>query len=228
MNLLKQIQDFYHFLKSPIYPINKQSLTALVFFKLVIALSVVLFILIAVLSLSISMGLQSANLMPHLQNKLPHFLMVILIVPINEELIYRLPLVCKREFILLSIGLFSLSFSKWVLGDFLYASLITSAILCVLIPLFYLDVFQFKSKIEACQIKYFKQIFYFYALAFALIHLSNYTFTSNLHYLICPLLIIPQFITALTLGYVRLKYELGILITISVHILINLTGFLLI
>jgi membrane protease YdiL (CAAX protease family) len=49
--------------------------------------------------------------------------------------------------------------------------------------------------------------FYFSAIMFALFHLSNYELNSLVFFL-SPILIAPQFIAGLFLGYLRIKYNL--------------------
>lgn len=67
--------------------------------------------------------------------------------------------------------------------------------------------------------KHFKIFFYFSAILFALVHLSNFSNTNTLFYILAPLIILPQFIGGLTLGYIRLK--LGFFWAILQHGLYN-------
>jgi len=64
------------------------------------------------------------------------------------------------------------------------------------------------KKFEKFYSERFTWIFYFLAIIFALLHLTNYTDFKQIWYL-APILIFPQFILALVLGYVRMKYGLG-------------------
>ena len=52
----------------------------------------------------------------------------------------------------------------------------------------------------------FRLIFFFSAAIFAYFHLSNYQLSSTV-LLLSPILIAPQFITALFLGYLRIRYS---------------------
>ncbi|MFM6947851.1 MAG: lysostaphin resistance A-like protein [Aquirufa sp.] len=52
----------------------------------------------------------------------------------------------------------------------------------------------------------FRAIFYFSAIVFGLVHLSNYDYSVSL-FLVAPLLVAPQFIVGLFLGYLRVKHN---------------------
>jgi len=70
-------------------------------------------------------------------------------------------------------------------------------------------------------VTYFHFFFYFTALVFAIVHIGNYSNTGILFYLMAPLLVIPQFIIGISLGYIRLK--LGFVWSILLHGLYNFT-----
>lgn len=83
--------------------------------------------------------------------------------------------------------------------------------------------FLFKNKAKTLWFKYFRIIFYLFSVAFALVHLSNFNNTNLLFYLLAPLIVLPQFIGSLMLGYIRLK--LGFFWGILQHGLYNLIIF---
>jgi membrane protease YdiL (CAAX protease family) len=56
-------------------------------------------------------------------------------------------------------------------------------------------------------LNHFSGIFYFSAVLFGFIHLTNYEFNFTI-LLLSPMLILPQFIAGLFLGYLRIKYDL--------------------
>ena len=88
--------------------------------------------------------------------------------------------------------------------------------------------FLFKTKGKIVWNKYYKFIFYSFALIFALIHLTNYNNNSLEFFLLTPFIVLSQFVGGLTLGYTRLK--LGLIWSILQHSLFNsiifTTGFL--
>jgi len=72
-----------------------------------------------------------------------------------------------------------------------------------------------------CGHKHFKYIFYSFAIIFGGIHLSNYDISTTI-LILAPILIAPQIVLGLILGYTRIK--LGLLYSILFHMLFN--GFL--
>ncbi len=65
-----------------------------------------------------------------------------------------------------------------------------------------------KEKIEKFYLKKFNYIFYSAAFVFALLHLFNFLDFEQIWFL-APLIILPQFILGLILGFVRMKFGLG-------------------
>lgn len=65
---------------------------------------------------------------------------------------------------------------------------------------------QTKTPIVGFWNKKFGFVFYFSAIVFALIHITNYNSTSTIIYLI-PILVLPQFISGLFIGYLRVRYN---------------------
>ncbi|MFY7732597.1 MAG: CPBP family intramembrane glutamic endopeptidase [Bacteroidia bacterium] len=111
----------------------------------------------------------------------------VVVAPITEELVFRLPLRYKYNVFVKSILLFAKFSSKRKQ---------------VRVRLFFTKNWN----------KYYLYIFYLVTFLFAFYHLVNYKITSNI-LLFSPLLVLPQFIVGLALGYIRVKYNffLGIL-----------------
>lgn len=80
-----------------------------------------------------------------------------------------------------------------------------------------------KNKAKTFWFKHFRIFFYLFAIAFALMHLTNYSNTNSLFYILAPLIVLPQIIAGITLGYVRLK--LGFFWGVLQHGLYNLILF---
>ncbi|AUC81954.1 CPBP family intramembrane glutamic endopeptidase [Lacinutrix sp. Bg11-31] len=69
-----------------------------------------------------------------------------------------------------------------------------------------------------CNKKYFKYIYYGFALLFGIIHITNYEISTTI-LIISPILISPQITLGLILGYTRIK--LGFIYAILFHMLFN-------
>lgn len=71
--------------------------------------------------------------------------------------------------------------------------------------LFHFFDFLTKNKAKIFWDNHFRAFFYLSAILFALMHLTNFSNTNILFYILAPLIVLPQFIGGLTLGYTRLK-----------------------
>lgn len=66
--------------------------------------------------------------------------------------------------------------------------------------------------------KQFKYIFYAFAILFGYVHITNFEITTNV-ILLSPILILPQVILGLILGFLRVK--IGLIYSIFLHALYN-------
>lgn len=101
------------------------------------------------------------------------FIQAVIVIPFFEEIIFRLPLRFKTNYILRPVT--------------------------YIFPKTKPAILEFWNK------KY-GYIFYLFTLIFALLHINNYD-SNNIIIYIIPLLILPQFITGLFLGYIRVRYN---------------------
>lgn len=152
------------------------------------------------------------------------FFFVVLLGPFFEEIIFRLPLRLERFGIGLSVGLICYRLSVDHLLEFAstdiyaYTKLALSIIVVLVITRFLPD-----SWLTIIRKNYF-YFFYLASLAFALVHLSNFSYYNNTVFFFYPLFIMPQFLMALFIGYVRMEY--GFAYGVTLHSLINLPAFL--
>ncbi|MDW5288349.1 CPBP family intramembrane glutamic endopeptidase [Formosa sp. PL04] len=66
--------------------------------------------------------------------------------------------------------------------------------------------------------KWFIYVFYFFALSFGLVHITNFEITRNV-ILLAPILVAPQIIIGLFLGVIRLQY--GLVYSMLFHAIYN-------
>ena len=135
-------------------------------------------------------ALEAAGWLPLDQNKLPEVLdefpvwqllaLVILFIPLLEELIFRAYLRFDRNIFIL--------------------------------PLLWFAGLGGKEKKEASEAairrgwdRNYRSIFYVAAIIFGLIHISNYEMTNEV-LLVAPLLVLPQIVVGLLLGFLRVRY----------------------
>ena len=122
-------------------------------------------------------------------------LFIVIVGPLFEELIFRLPLRFKFNYLAQSIILFSSIAGKE-------------------------KKTKVKIYLQNFWTTHFKWIFYSVSLIFGLIHLTNYEELSITIILFAPLLICSQFIGGLTMGYIRVKYNF--ILALLLHLTFNL------
>ncbi|MBT8189223.1 MAG: CPBP family intramembrane metalloprotease [Bacteroidia bacterium] len=130
-------------------------------------------------------------------------LTAVLIAPFFEEIVFRYPL--KNASLSLLFILISLS---CLFYDFLNLSLnlyytVPIWFLCLLLCTSITDYF-FRDKLQSTFQRYFPWVFYYSVVIFAFLHVYNFELSSE-QWFLGPLLVIPQFILALLLGYVRIR-----------------------
>lgn len=146
-----------------------------------------------------------------------YFLIIVILSPIMEEVIFRLSLIFDPVYIALSISTLIALIIHKVSNDVF--SIISFFLLFILINrLTYIN----KSGFLSFWNKNFKYIFYFLSILFGLVHISNYKFLEVSQYFIAPILIFPQLAIGFILSFTRLYYEKGFLMCIILHIFMNL------
>jgi len=148
-------------------------------------------------------------------------LMTVIAAPFLEEIIFRFPLRFTRPTLFLLSGFVSFvvynivaAFSTVQLAYILSGSVF---FFTVSIMLFYNHYSEEKLKNVVRQ--GFPIIFYLLIFFFAIVHIYNFENINSIWYL-APLLVLPQFILGIYLGYIRLRF--GLIYCIFIHGLNNL------
>jgi hypothetical protein len=148
-------------------------------------------------------------------------LLAVIVAPITEELAFRLPLARFRGLYLVVAGVLLGALFPWLLPPPLLV-----VYLGVSLALIGLGVAAMVSPAAADRIgarwaRAFPWLFYGSALTFGLIHLGNYSFgeTGLVTVAAAPLLVLPQALGGLVLGYNRVR--LGVLPAIAQHAAYN-------
>lgn len=133
-------------------------------------------------------------------------ILLILVGPFIEELIFRLPLRFKKTYFIPFI-LIILSYAGSLIFKKLNLSLALSIPLFVGITtflIFYIFNRKMAEKRETTLSANYSLYFYSATIMFALFHLSNYNYTPNL-LLFAPIVVLPQFICGFLFGFIRVK-----------------------
>jgi len=173
--------------------------------------------------------LEHFNLIPNneienlLNNYSPILLFIILVIigPLAEEAIFRLNLKQSRSNIIISlIIVLGYIIFRICLGNTNYTKITVLLLLYVLMLLVsYSNKFLNKNPQ-----KYFRFVFYFSAIAFAFMHVFNYSELTTLTLLLFPLITLPQMLIGLISGFLRMNY--GFIFGVLFHSLINFLAFI--
>lgn len=145
-------------------------------------------------------------------------LTAVLVAPFFEEMVFRYPLKnagLSLLFILLSLSCLAYDFFNLDLNLYF---LVPIGFLGILLFSTFVDYF-FRDKLKNLFIKYFPWIFYYSVVIFAFLHVYNFELNPD-QWFLAPLLVIPQFLLALLLGYVRIRNNIWS--SVYLHALNNL------
>lgn len=239
------LSSIFSYLINPSYDIKPSQQKALTKFKDIFKLWSFSFFITLILGLVASFIISATgyNIVEHsavvefLQK--PWYLVIFFIflwAPLTEELTFRLGLKFSPYRLSFTIAFLALVFLNIIflifsgllqlLADWLFnftkiAGLIFYFSFVIIIGLALGRLFKKRlNTIKAAKIyrKHFRLIFYFAASLFALVHIFNYFNLEQIWFLII-LLVVPQFIIALLLGYVRMNY--GLVWSMITHLLHN-------
>ena len=151
---------------------------------------------------------------------LPVFaLLSIIIIPLLEETIFRLPIRFSVNVINILFGAIMLYILSAIYSGYSIAFTITALIvLGSCISLFFIYNKRITSALSYFWKSNFPIVFYVFTLVFALVHLGNYPL-SLVVALLCPLLVSPQFVLGFLAGYLRVR--LGFFWGAALHMLHN-------
>ncbi|AGF46659.1 hypothetical protein CDSE_0319 [Candidatus Kinetoplastibacterium desouzaii TCC079E] len=142
-------------------------------------------------------------------------LTVVIWAPLVEEILFRYSLLCSFSEIIIIIPFFILLIFS---GPSFFNVFILFLLIIVIIYLNEKNSFSYKSDFLNKYI-YFPFLFYFSSFLFAFIHLLNFCFENTSNFLMVPFLVLPQFVTGLVLGWIRVSR--GIVFSIILHSLFN-------
>ncbi|HZK93804.1 MAG TPA: hypothetical protein VFC67_06320 [Prolixibacteraceae bacterium] len=152
-------------------------------------------------------------------SQIPISLKLIFLVPIIEEVIFRLPLKFSKQNLFLSLA--ALHFTLFYHAYSLFI-LIVISLTIALIPYMRLIPVTFYARLGLIWKNYFPLVYYGLAICFGLVHLSNFQNLRIAHYLVFPLIVSNQIIMGLIFGYVRVTFKNGFIYGVLLHFFINL------
>lgn len=194
---------------------------------------VVKFVLAIIVGVSIGVFYDAENLTRSnmaARFSMPVLLLVtVFILPLLEEVAFRLSLKFKPLFLALTIGVLTYYIvSKGVyhtkLSDvydhFAQRAFISLAMVSLTYALS--SISKVKNILEKFWKNNFRGIFYFCCLGFAWIHIFNYELSLE-HLLLMPIITMDKLVSALCYGYTRVTY--GFVYSLAIHMFNNSIGF---
>jgi hypothetical protein len=214
------IRDFILFLEKPDFGKQFEIKSFSSFIKIAWESFLILIAIDFVIGLVISTPLRYFSLLPSQKGinfSSLNILRFSLLVPIFEELIFRLPLRISKVNLTtpLSLILFFLLYKVNI-----YVALSLSIILFVILFFGIKKESDFYYRADYFMTKYFYGVFYFQALLFGFLHLTNYNLNYKYFYLF-PFFVISYIFTGCFFGYIRIRYNYGIYVCIVTHIVLN-------
>ncbi|MCX2743323.1 CPBP family glutamic-type intramembrane protease [Mangrovivirga sp. M17] len=152
-----------------------------------------------------------------------------MLLPIIEELGFRLYLIFKPVYLAISGGfLFYYLSSSYIFSvGYLDVSndtfILRIGLSCLVLGIIYLLGTIFNNQLSSFWKVNFRWIFYFSILLFGLLHIVNFNIPP-LYYLLAPIFTFSQLIAGFLYGFVRVKY--GFLYALFFHMINNLFGVL--
>ena len=213
-------RDFISFLKKPDLGKKFEIKSPIPFLKLVWKSFLIIFAIYIVVFLVISTPLDFFHLLPAKKIiiiNLRSSIIAILIAPIIEELIFRLPLRFSKVNIITSFCLVIFLILNKL--NF-YLALSISIVLLGFLLLRINEGSDIIKRADNFFTRYFFWIFYFQVFLFGFLHLINFNLDFRYFYLF-PFFIIGYILIGCYLGYIRVRYNLGIYICIVTHMVIN-------
>jgi membrane protease YdiL (CAAX protease family) len=245
MRKFVKISEIFKYLAHPKIEYSKSKETVNLYFILNLLKIYVLFFFLAamagvILNLFLSENiyhqytnqLSTNQFKSQISNKLVYIFIIALLIPIFEEITYRLFLTRYQKKItiisislIIGVGLFDISeeFGLLFFPKNLLLSDLTMVfyVLCFGFPFYLLLKYFVTKKIDFNDYwgKYFPYIFYLSTLLFAFNHVQSLNINAS-NFIFVPFAILPFFILGLFYAYVRVKY--GLLWSIIMHILNNM------
>lgn len=153
---------------------------------------------------------------------LTDYILLVIFVPIIEEILFRLWQNFNKRNIIISFTLILLLplINLLKIKHFSITYFIILGIILIPIFIFCFLWRGYTDQSVQISIKYKKLLFYVSAVSFGLLHITNFAPINYSIILIYPIFVLPQIIMGFTIGYTRIKY--GFLYGLLLHCMINI------
>ncbi len=228
MKLSDELQYLYNFLRQPSnYFINQNKNHPQILYLLFRIYVMELLLTIIFMSILLYLTDNRADFIDDFMAKtegIRAIIVLAIIVPLVEELIFRLPLVFRPDFMGLSAGTFSFMLVHLILDGIglLEADQVNYVAICMACIIGILIYFTSKKKETSIRSFYksrYNLIVWFSILFFGFMHIFNFDLSIK-NLLLLPFLTLPQLVAGTVLSFIRLRF--GFVFAIGYHISHNL------
>lgn len=210
------MDPYFLFLKKPEVSFEQTQRTP-IFILFLFFLGLAVFFGMIVFFIQFSTGIHSIALTKIAGYSLTEkILKLVLLASVIEETLFRLLLRFNKNTVKIFFAI-TLSYCIYLIFKEKYMMLVVILVMQILL-LFSIQLTSV-NKISTFIEKHFAVIFYISVLAFGMMHLFNFEFSSSGWYYL-PFLVLPQLVAGTILGYIRINYSF--VHGIAFHMLINL------
>lgn len=156
-------------------------------------------------------------------------LLSVLILPLLEEIGFRLSLKFKPLLLTLTLGIITYDIASKAIYHAKLSDIhnhfeerITIVFMIMIIAYPLLSMPRIKKSLELFWKNNFRWILYFFCFGFAWVHIFNYELTLE-HLLLMPIITMDKLVSAMCYGYTRVNY--GFIYSLAIHMLNNSIGF---
>lgn len=217
------IKRFLSFTINPTYFIRDECNNIFCHIKRVLS-GILLYFLIIIATTPLFVALKNFNLMPeHINSVRDENLSIVFLflIPFIEEVAFRLPLRYTRFNLSLSF-----SFICFIIFR-IFLNIPKNISIILIVPIFVILCFivlrnnLVEERIEEFWKKNFKWFFYFSAIFFGLLHITNYVNLNYIYYILTPIITMNHILMGFVLGYYRVNFKYGFFYSIVIHLIIN-------
>ncbi len=233
MTYKELITDFNSFLKHPDLKGFTYNKTEKLKITVQLWLSLLLFMILSLGILDTLIDIPETDVFTKMLESIGYFgafVFAVFLGPFLEEVFFRLPLRFKISYAIIGgLGvLFYLAFSVTAILEYYYETLswLYYVFWLLISVVFVVSCVVFQNQIEVNSTKYFPYVFYVLSIIFAFIHIGNFEEFPLRVLLFTPLIVLPQFVLGLGMGYLRIR--IGFWYGCLFHVLNNAFAFSLI
>ena len=158
------------------------------------------------------------------------FLLSIIILPLLEEVSFRLSFRFNPVYLALTLGVLAyygvtkIGYQTNLSNTEIHFNVrVLISVITILTSYMLVSQTNIKNQLDKFWKVHFKWIFYFFCITFAWMHILNYELNLK-HLLLLPLITLPKLVSAITYGYIRMHY--GFIYSLGLHMCWNGMGFM--